>query len=337
METQQRAGRSQFKFRVWALVKLVIYLCLFLSLASGASGLSTALAAEVLMITWRGKTDAERAFEKRLKELRPNIRFQHIDSRRNKSRLSAALRSYNFKNTKLVYTFGTTATKMTKSFLNGKVPQVFAVVATPVESQVVASMKQPGGNLTGAKHQVDIETQLDFIERIKDFNTIGVWYDPREKQSENAATIIDNILSQKGKKVHTFRIIADARESTLKAMIDNAVSKSNKLDIIYLAPTSSFHSIMKKYFKGISPSIPVFSGISNYVGKGATISIASSFKERGTAAAELADNILSGANPGALAVRSVGLDKAILFIDKKRARNAKLKHLNSLGLRIIEK
>lgn len=289
------------------------------------------------MITWRGKTNAEKAFETRLKELRPNIRFKYIDAQRNKSRLSSALRSYNFKNTKLVYTFGTTATKMTKSFLNGKVPQVFAVVATPVASQVVASMKQPGGNLTGAKHQVDIETQLDFIEKIKDFNTIGVWYDPREKQSESALAIIDRILTQKGKKVHAFRIIADARKSTLKAMISHAVKKSNKLDIVYLAPTSSFHSIMKMYFKGISPSIPVFAGISNYVGKGATIAIASSFQERGKAAAELADNILSGAKPGSLSVRSVSLDKAILFIDKKRAHNAKLEKLNSLGLRIIEK
>ncbi len=88
-------------------------------------------AAEVLVVTWRGKTDAENGFEERLKKLKPGVNFKYIDANRKKGDLAKALRGFDFSSVDLVYSFGTTGSKMVKEILKSQKPQIFNIVSAP--------------------------------------------------------------------------------------------------------------------------------------------------------------------------------------------------------------
>ncbi|MGH1351772.1 MAG: ABC transporter substrate binding protein [Methyloligellaceae bacterium] len=293
-------------------------------------------AARVLVVTWRGITDAEKGFVTKLKKLNPDVTFKYIDAGRSKTRLFYTLNETNFKEYDLVYSFGTTCTKLVSSVINKKVPHIFNIVGAPKQSKIVETMERPGNNITGAQAVIDIETQFNVLSKIKRFKSVAVWYDPREVQSKLILDKILNFGAKRGKTIVPLRIIPDASPKFYENQVRRAIQKSNKQDLLYITPTSSFFSISNKYFSSLDPSLLVVSSISKYVGKGVTLSLAANFHERGEAAAELANKILSGTPAGEISVDRVTPEKVSLYINKKQAQAAKLGNLSKLGIKIIE-
>ncbi len=294
-------------------------------------------AEEVLVVTWRGKTSAEHGFETRLKKLRPGTTFTYIDAQRNKSRLNFLLKNIKLSEVDLVYSFGTVASQIVKKFLNGKKPQVFNIVSTPVKAKIVNSLNKPGNNITGAKVLVDIKTQLNFLLKLRKIKTIGVWFDPREPQSIAVLVNIGKFAKANGITVMPERIIPDAKQKQFEILIKSALTKTSKLDLLYITPTSSFFAIRDKYFSKLKPSLLIMSGVEGFVGKGATLALAANYQERGNAVAELAHKILSGTPAGDIPIDQVTEKSAYLYVDKKRIEQANLKKIYNLGFKIIEK
>ena len=292
-------------------------------------------AEEVLVVTWRGKTDAEKGFEDKLKQLRPSVKFQYIDAKRNKGELAKQLRGYDFSKVNLVYSFGTTGTKMTKKALGGQVPHVFNIVSAPVKSKIVASFDKPGGNITGVRHIVDVKTQYEIMKKIKDIKTIGVWFDPREKNTVALKDTLTEIAKKDGKTVKGIRVIPDA--PNFLDMVDAASKEAKTVDVLYVPSSSGYIAKAKELFSKLDKSVVVFGAINKFVGKGATVSLAASYSERGSAAAELANEILGGKKAGNLPVNVVTSATARLYVDKKHASVSKLKDLSKLGIDVVEK
>ncbi len=291
-------------------------------------------AAEVLMVTWRGKTDTDIAFMSRLKKLHPGVKFHFLDADRQKNRLGKLLRDFNMSKIDLVYSYGTTGTTLVKSFLRGTKPLVFNIVSSPVKSRIANSAMKPGNNLTGARLLVDIKTQLNLLARIKKYKTIGIWFDPREKQTKVLVDQMAEVLKEQKKEIHLFRIIPDSGnfDETLKKVS----SKTNKLDVLYVPGISSYVKHSKKLFSQLDPKLLVVGGISKFVGVGATVAIAASYKERGRAAAELANKVLSGQPAGEIPISLVTTKSAFLYVDKKLSKTSGLEDLSKLGMNIIE-
>jgi len=114
---------------------------------------STVLAAgkdlKVAMVQWRGETEACRGFKDALKKMGYSVQYTVLNAGQDRSTLGRLLREEllpNLSNFDYVYSYGTTASKMTKTALNNKAPHVFRKVAAPVESGIAASMKSSGGN-----------------------------------------------------------------------------------------------------------------------------------------------------------------------------------------------
>lgn len=289
---------------------------------------------EVMIVTWRGKTDAELGFKERLKELHPKAKFTHIDAARDRVTLANALRSTDFSDVRLVYSFGTTGSKLTKTALRGRVPHVFNIVSTPILSNIVETLNKPGDNITGVRHTIDVETQFNVMLRLKDIKTLGVWFDPREFTTVAQANKIKELAKQNNIEVKKFRVIVDA--PNFETLIKEASEKAKDFDALYIPSGSGYIEKSDKMLANIDPSVFVFGAVNQFVGHGATVALASDYKERGKAAAELASLILKGAQAGTLPVDIATIRQARIYIDKKRAVATNLQNVNELGLQVIE-
>ncbi|MGH1350902.1 MAG: ABC transporter substrate binding protein [Methyloligellaceae bacterium] len=296
------------------------------------SGIQSAMAAEVLVVTWQGKLVSEEAFEVHLKTLVPDVKFTYLDAGRNKGKLAQGLRKVDLSKVDLVYSFGTTGTKIVQQFLKGKKPQVFNIVTAPKLSGIVDAIDKPGRNITGAQLLIDFQTQLSVLGKLKDYKKLGVWFDPREKQNAPVLKAIKAIAAAQGKEVVPIRIIPDSAQG--QKMIDDGIAKANTMDALYMIASSSFSGRYAEMFKGLKPELLVMTTISSYVEHGSTIALGVEFEERGRAVAEQAAKILKGASAGDIPVSRVTPDKATLFVSRTKMRTAGLKNIDELGMMI---
>ncbi len=296
------------------------------------AGTFSVQAEEVLMVIWGSKYVSETEFEKKLKELRPSVKFTYLDAERKKGVLAKKLREIDVDKYDLVYSFGTTGSKIVKQYLNGKKPQVFNIASVPVLSKIADSIEKPGNNLTGSRLLVDIKTQLEVADKLKPFKKIGVYFDPREKQNAVVLSQIKKYGASVGKEIVPIRIVPDA--ANYEAMLSDASAKANKLDAIYIIASSSYADQYKKMISKIDPKIMVMGSISTYVQAGATIALGADFGERGRATAELAEKILGGANAGDLPVSIVTEKNASLYVNKDKMNIVGLQNVDKLGMTV---
>ncbi|MGH1350528.1 MAG: ABC transporter substrate binding protein [Methyloligellaceae bacterium] len=289
-------------------------------------------AAEVLVVTWAGKFPSEVAFEKRLKELKPGVKFRYIDAERNKSVLAKKLRELDLNSVDLVYTFGTTGAKIVKQYLNGKKPHVFNVVSAPVLSRVATSIEKPGNNITGARLLSDLNEQFEILGKLRDYKSIAIWFDPREKQNGVLLPQIKKIVKKKGASISLFRMVPG--QDGFDAFLKDASTKTNKLDALYIIGGASFHKLQKKLHEHLEPSLLVMGVTKPFVAGGSTIALGASLVERGQAVAEQANKILGGTAAGDIPVSLVTKKNAILFVNKAKMASAGLKGLDTLGVKV---
>ncbi len=293
----------------------------------------SAVAEEVLIVRWL-ESPVDIMFQKRLKELRPNVTFKSINANRDKRQLVKILQKYDFSNTKLVYSFGTTGTKIVRGQLRGKIPHVFNAVSTPVLSNIADTIQKPGHNLTGAKMLIDLETQIDVLLSLKEIKTLSIWYDPREKQSQAVLQRLKKIAAGKGIETHLFRIIPDAGK--FQKMISKASEKSNKTDALYVIASASFQKHLKTLHSKLDKTLLVMGVIVDYVQYGGTIALGPDALERSNVVAEQAAKILGGAKAGEIPISLVTRKNATLYVNKNKKLHAGLKDLEKHGLKVME-
>ncbi len=309
--------------------KLYIFITAALFVALSSLNLQ---AAEILMVMWQGKTVAEDGFTKKMKELRPDVKFTYIDAKRNKGELAKALRKADLSKTDLVYSFGTTGTKIVKQYLKGKKPHVFNIVSAPVLSKVADSIEKPGNNLTGARFLVDMKTQLSVLTKLKDVKSLAVWFDPREKQNAVILNVIKKEAAALGIKVTGFRIIPDSKN--FKSLVSEAAQKSNQLDALYFIASSSFTEYYKPLHAELDPKLLVMGAVNVYVTNGSTIALGADMEERGRAAAVLADRVLKGEKAGDIPINLVSEKTAKLYANKEKLASAGVKDIEKMGFNV---
>jgi ABC-type uncharacterized transport system substrate-binding protein len=195
----------------------------------------------VAMIQWRGETEACRGFKDALKEMGYSAQYTVLNAAQNRATLGRLLREElppNLKNFDYVYSYGTTASKMTKTILDNRLPHVFSNVAAPVESEIADSMQSSGGNVSGTSNRVPLSLQIETAIRVVQFKKLGIMFNPREKN----ATIIRGNLHEIGRKFG-FQVIdlrsvpsGNSLENNLQKLSDGSV----RVDAVYL-PLDSYH------------------------------------------------------------------------------------------------
>jgi putative ABC transport system substrate-binding protein len=168
----------------------------FLAAVAGALAPAAAMADAqrpfvIYRITYRGRTEVEDGFDDYLASNGVPVTFIERDANRDPSRLPGFVEEIRQAKPDLVYTWGTPVTlgiagrydapERTKFITD--IPIVFALVATPVASGLVADRLRPARNLTGAVHVVPTETQLRAMQSYRPIGKLGVLYTASEQNS----------------------------------------------------------------------------------------------------------------------------------------------------------
>jgi ABC-type uncharacterized transport system substrate-binding protein len=195
---------------------------------------------KIAMIQWRGETEACKGFQAELKELGYSVQYTVMNAGQDRKELGRLLRKelepklYNFD---YIYSYGTTASKMTKSIVNDRIPHLFSNVAAPVESDIVPSMASSGGNISGTSNRVPLTLQIGTALKVIQFKRLGLFFNPREKNAMVIRNELYAIAKDFGFEVIDLRSppVQDSLEQNLQKLVD----KSIVVDAVYL-PLDSF-------------------------------------------------------------------------------------------------
>jgi putative ABC transport system substrate-binding protein len=250
----------------------------------------------IVMVQWRGETEACRGFKDALKEMGYSVQYTVLNAKQDRTRLGGLLREQllpNLKDFDYVYSYGTTASKMTKTILNNKLPQVFSNVTAPVESEIVNSMQSSGGNISGTSNRVPLSLQIETAIRVVRLKTLAIMFNPREK---NAAVVRENlheISKRYGFQVIDLRSVpgGDSLQNNLKKLSDGTV----KVDAVYL-PLDSYHMTQAKLIGSElrSAKVITIAAQKKYIQNGALFGAIPDYYALGKEVAEIVDRHQKG-------------------------------------------
>ena len=269
----------------------LIFLALIISLDFGNSSIAADKALKIAMVQWRGETEACVGFRDELKRLNYSVQYTVMNAEQKRTRLSTLLRKKllpNLGNFDYVYSYGTTASKMTKTILSNKIPQVFSNVASPVESDIVKSTVASGENISGTCNTIPVSVQIETAMKVIKFRKLGILFNPREKNALIMRNDLYRVAAKLGIEVIDLR--SPPSHDMLEQNLQKLVEKSIVLDAIYL-PLDSF-LITQADFIGIKLRDAQMKSIAaqkQFIIKGALLGTIPDYYNLGTKVASIVD------------------------------------------------
>lgn len=128
----------------------------------------------------------------------------------------------------LIYAIGTPAAQSTKQVSNN-IPVLFSAVTDPVESGLVKSWNEVGGNVTGTSDKADISEQLKLFKKIdSSINTIGIIYNTGESNSDIQIKEVKKLAPAENLKVEVIGV------SSINDIAQSLESLTKKVDAVYV-------------------------------------------------------------------------------------------------------
>lgn len=217
-----------------------LFWVLLLGLSSATSIAMAQTGLRIAMVQWRGETEACRGFMDAMKDSGYSPRYTVLNAAQDRKRLATLLRNElapNLDEFDYVYSYGTTASKMTKTILDHRVPHVFSNVAAPVESGIAHNMQSAGPNMSGTSNRVPLSLQIETAMKVLKFKKLGIFFNPREKN----AMVIRNELYELGKS-HGFEVVdfrSPPSQDKLNQNLQVLERNPQAIDAVYL-PLDSF-------------------------------------------------------------------------------------------------
>jgi len=248
----------------------------------------------IALILWRGETKAEVSFKKTLKDLGYKVKYTIYNAQNQRFKFPDVLRRIDFSKYDYIYTFGTTASQLSKRLLDNKVPQIFNIVSSPVMANVVNSMENSGGNIAGVSNQVPLELQIKTALSVFKFKRLALFFNPREQNS----MIIRSKLIHLGQK-YNFEVVS--LRSPIKDMLNDNLNKltsgSIKVDAVYLPADSFIVSNARLIGEELRKAkIKSIGAIQEYVEQGALMGTVTDYIKLGSMAAFIVHQHKSGTN-----------------------------------------
>jgi ABC-type uncharacterized transport system substrate-binding protein len=280
---------------------------------------------EIAILMWRGESEGEKGFKDGLQELGYFVDYTELNAGKDKKELGRLIRKElqpNLSSFDYVYSFGTTVSKATKVALRGRVPHLFNIVAAPVETGIVQSLHNSGGNISGATNKISLEKQMKEVLKVFSFKCLGLIFNSREKN-----TMIERQrLQDVGEKFH-FEVI-DLRsppvEGLLEKNLEKLINKTIEVDAIYLPLDSHILTNAKLIGAKLREAkIKSIGSIKGYVEHGALIGMVPDYYELGKGVASIVDRHQKGAQLQTIPVYRP--TKFILMVNKTTANLLQVK------------
>jgi putative ABC transport system substrate-binding protein len=286
--------------------RLILTCCIFLAAVPTWSAEKVAKPYKIMMILYRGTTDAEKGFMAYFERHHISAEFIVRDAQADNAKISEFVREAHEIKPDLIYTFGTTVTTRVVGVIGesdplthiNDIPVVFDIVADPIGARLTENLKSSGRNLTGVSHLVPISAQIQALQSMRSIQRLGVIYDPQEKNSLLAVQELSKIAQKAGFSLQLEAVPLDAK---LQPTTDGVVTAmrallAKKPQFIYI-PSDSFmiKNANLVVQEADAARVPVFAATEAPIRyDGALLGLVSNYFNVGELAAFKADQILSG-------------------------------------------
>lgn len=196
---------------------------------------------------------------------------------------------------------------------DSKTPVVFAAVSDPVGAGLVASLEEPGSNVTGSSDNLDTNSVMNLIfAQNPDAKKIGLLYDVGQDSSTAAIEHAKAYLDDKGVE-YVERTATTAEEVALAAQ----ALVSDGVDAVF---TPTDNTIMKAelaiYETFADAGIPHYTGADSFALNGAFLGYGVDYANLGVETANMAAQILlKGADPASTPVMTFDNGTATINTD----------------------
>ena len=181
------------------------------------------------------------------------------------------------------------------------IPIVGTAITDYAEAKLVASNKEPKGNVTGTTDMNPIAEQVDLMLKIMpQTKTVGAIYSSSEVNSQLQIRILKEILAAKNIKV------VEATVSNVNDIQQAAQSLVGKVDAVY-APTDNVIASAMPTLVAVTDEakIPVFCGEGSMIKAGGIATVGIDYYKLGVQTGAMAARILSGKEkPATMAIES---------------------------------
>lgn len=188
------------------------------------------------------------------------------------------------------------------------IPVVFTAVTDPVAAGLVTDLEAPGGNVTGLSDMIPMADHLALIREIlPDVARIGFLYNPGEA---NSVVLLDRMLELAGEAGVEIVAAGAPRSSDVLSATQSLVGD---VDAVYIPTDNTVVSALEAVLSvGQDNDLPIFSGDTDSVGRGAIATIGFDYGDVGRQTADIVARVLQGEDPGTIPVGfAAGTDLAI--------------------------
>jgi putative ABC transport system substrate-binding protein len=208
----------------------------------------------------------------------------------------------------LIFSISTPATQAAqRATVGNQIPVVFGILTDPVGAGVVASLAQPGGNITGVTFGPQEVQRLEWLTKITpEAKRVYVVYNPNDNSAKLALKTVNATATQLGLEIV-------AREAADPDAITTALNDfPENIDAIYLLPDSQTEKKLEDFLAAANARhLPTSVANVDRVENGALYSYAMKLEPTGQQAARLADQVLTGIKPADLPIETTEFFLAI--------------------------
>ncbi|TCT21458.1 ABC transporter substrate binding protein [Thiobaca trueperi] len=285
----------------------------------------------IYLALYRGMTPAEQGFMDYLRDHDLPVEFIVRDAGNDPNAIPAMRDDIRAMRPDLVYSFGTTLTRIlagTQGSIDPAVhitdiPILFNIVADPVGAGLVPDLKSSGRNLTGTMHTVPIAAQYRTLREALPCTRLGILYNPQEPNSALSVDALTQLAERDGLSVLRAPVTPANGSHAVAAAISRVVQDllDQKVDVIYL-PSDSFVIQHARLITGITAAaeIPTFSATEDPVrASGATMGLVSAYYNVGQFAGFKATQILRDhLGPSEIPIESINRFAFLVNVDAAR-------------------
>src|SRR3954452_18590951 len=263
---------------------------------------------------------ATEGFKKALEDEGINVEYDEQNANNDQNNVQTIANNFAGDGVDLIFA---NATPSAQAALNATkdIPIVFTSVTDAVGAQLVKSMEEPGGNVTGTidNHPEAIPNTVKFISENFPEKTIGTVYNAGEQNSIAQVDIIKDAIKELG--LNELETATVSNSSEVKQAAESLIGKA---DVIYIITDNTVVSALESVIQVAQDNqLPLFVGELDSVERGGFAAYGFDYEDIGYEAGLLAAQILRGEKePAELPVQYPQNLK--LVINKKAAEAMKI-------------
>jgi putative ABC transport system substrate-binding protein len=194
-----------------------------------------------------------------------------------------------------------TPSALAASKASREIPVLITTIGDPIGNGLAASLRRPGGNVTGLTNQTtDLDTKrLDLMRQVvPGMRRVGFLYDPGNAGNLRYLELFDATCD----KLHVKSIRAQVSKEADIAMAFATLRREQAQGLVVSGNSSNYTWQSRIFEHAAKLRLPAIYNQEDYVADGGLMSYAANYPDLSRRAAAYADKIFKGAKPGDLPI-----------------------------------